>query len=57
MSVNATAMGMKYQTVGLINGWNSPWDNLHERINGLLDDWEVGKLRAELDALPEREDA
>jgi len=57
MSVNATAMGMKYQTVGLLGGWKSPWDNLHEDINGLLDDWEVGKLRAELDALPEREDA
>lgn len=44
MTLAAAASSMKYQTVGLLGGWKSPWDKLHEQINDQLDAWELAGL-------------
>jgi len=44
MTLASAAASMKHQTVGLLGGWKSPWDQLHEQINDQLDAWELAGL-------------
>lgn len=44
MTLASAAASMKHQTVGLLGGWKSPWDKLHEQINDQLDAWELAGL-------------
>lgn len=44
MTLASAAASMKHQTVGLLGGWKSGWDKLHEQINDQLDAWELAGL-------------